>query len=76
MQTIKTQPNQIFYSEGEVIDIDAYVNNSNLNSNKVTKQIDQYFNDALWFCNKVCFKVIKTWVKTFHQKFTGGNEKQ
>ena len=62
LQTINNQADQIYYGEGEVIDIDVYVNNPNLISNKVTKQLVQYYNDAKWFYTKVykvCNQIIK-----------------
>jgi len=62
LRTINSQSDQIFYGEGEVIDIDIYVNNPNFTSNRVTKQLVQYYNDARWFYTKVykvCNKITK-----------------
>lgn len=62
LQTINTQADTIYYGEGEVIDIDIYVNNPNLVSNKVSKQLVQYYNDAKWFYTrvyKICNSIIK-----------------
>jgi len=67
LQTINSQSDQIYYGEGEVIDIDVYVNNPNLTSNKVTKQLVQYYNDARWFYTKVykvCNNIIKSGSKS------------
>ena len=54
------QSDQIYYGNGEVIDIDVYCNNPNLQSNKVNKQILQYYNDCKWFYTdvyKICKKI-------------------
>jgi len=62
LRTINSQSDQIFYGEGEVIDIDIYVNNPNFTSNRVTRQLVQYYNDARWFYTKVykvCNKITK-----------------
>lgn len=68
---INHQTDQIFYGEGEVIDINIYCNNHNIKTNKVNKQLIQYYNDAKWFYTevyKVCNKIIKSGSKNIDRE--------
>lgn len=61
LSTINLQSDQVFYGDGEIIDINVYSNNPNLKVNKVNKQLIQYYNDARWFYTEVyrtCKKII------------------
>jgi len=61
LSTINLQSDQVFYGEGEIIDINVYCNNPNIKVNKVNKQLVQYYNDARWFYTevyKICKKII------------------
>ena len=63
LQTINLQSDQIFYGDGEVIDINVYCNNPNIKINKVNKQFMQYYNDARWYYSevyKVCKEIINS----------------
>lgn len=63
LRHINKQIDQVFYGQGEVIDINVYCNNHALKSNKVNRQIVQYYNDAKWFYTEVyktCNKIIKS----------------
>lgn len=53
LHNINQQSDQIYYGEGEVIDINIYCNNPNLKMNKVNKQLIEYYNDSRWFYTKV-----------------------
>ena len=63
LQHINDQTDQVYYGNGEVIDINVYCNNPNLKMNKVNRQIIEYYNDAKWFYTKVyktCKKIINS----------------
>lgn len=63
LQHINDQTDQVYYGDGEVIDINVYCNNPNLKLNKVNRQIIEYYNDAKWFYTKVyktCKKIINS----------------
>ena len=63
LRHINKQIDQVFYGEGEVVDINVYCNNPNINMNKVNKQLIQYYNDAKWFYTEVyktCKKITKS----------------
>lgn len=67
---INAQTDQIFYADGEIIDINIYCNNSNIKVNKVNKQLVQYYNDSRWFYTKVykiCNKILKSGCKNIHK---------
>ena len=61
LQIINLQSDQVFYGDGEVIDINVYCNNPYIKVNKVNRQFMQYYNDARWFYSEVyktCKKII------------------
>lgn len=63
LSTINLQSDQVFYGDGQVIDINIYCNNPNLKMNKVNKQLIQYYNDAKWFYTEVyrtCKKIVNS----------------
>lgn len=71
LKNINHQTDQVFYGEGEVIDINIYCNNPNIKVNKVNKQLIQYYNDARWFYTevyKVCNKIIKSGSKNIDRE--------
>jgi hypothetical protein len=54
---------QIFYGNGEVIDINVYCNNPNIKTNKVNRQLIEYYNDAKVFYSrvwKICREIQKS----------------
>lgn len=53
LSSINLQSDQVFYGDGEVIDINVYCNNPNIKTNKVNKQLIEYYNDARWFYTEV-----------------------
>lgn len=68
LQNINQQSDQVFYGDGggEVIDINVYCNNPNIKTNKVNKQLIQYYNDAKWFYTEVyrtCKDILKSGAK-------------
>lgn len=63
LKVINLQSDQVYYGEGEIIDINVYCNNPNLKMNKVNKQLIQYYNDARWFYTEV-YKICKTITKS------------
>lgn len=71
LRNINEQSDQCFYGEGEVVDINIYCNNPNLKSNKVYKQIVQYYTDARWFYTevyKVCKRILKSGSKNIDRE--------
>ena len=63
LSSINLQSDQVFYGDGEVIDINVYCNNPNIKTNKVNKQLIEYYNDARWFYTEVykqCKKIINS----------------
>ena len=63
LQTINLQSDQIFYGDGEVIDINVFCNNPNIKINKVNKQFMEYYNDARWYYSeiyKTCKEIINS----------------
>lgn len=63
LQTINLQSDQVFYGDGEVVDINVYCNNPQIKVNKVNKQVLQYYQDARWFYSEVykeCKKIINS----------------
>jgi len=57
--------------DSEIIDINVYCNNPNIKTNKVTKQLIQYYNDARWFYTdvyKVCKKILKSGSKNIDKE--------
>lgn len=63
LSTINLQSDQVFYGEGEVIDINIYCNNPNLKTNKVNMQLVEYYNEAKYFYTEVyrnCKKIINS----------------
>lgn len=63
LQNINNQSDQVFYGEGEIIDINIYCNNPNIKMNKVNKQLIEYYNDARWFYTevyKICKRITKS----------------
>ncbi len=71
LRNINAQSDKVIYGQGEVVDINIYVNNPNLTPNKVNKQILQYYNDAKWFYTKVykiCKKITNSGSKNIDQE--------
>ena len=63
LNIINHNSDQVFYANGEIIDINVYCNNPNLKVNKVNKQLVQYYNDARWFYTevyKICKRIINS----------------
>lgn len=63
LRTTNEQSDQKFYGEGEIIDINVYCNNPDLKTNKVTRQLVQYYTDAKWFYSEVyrtCKQIINS----------------
>lgn len=63
LSTINLQSDQVFYGDGEIIDINVYCNNPQLKVNKVNKQVVQYYQDARWFYSEVykeCKKILNS----------------
>lgn len=71
LQNINNQSDQVFYGEGEIVDINIYCNNPNLKMNKVNRQIIEYYNDAKWFYTDVyniCKRIIKSGSKNIDKE--------
>lgn len=71
LTTINHSSDQIFYGEGEVIDINIYCNNPNLKVNKINKQLIQYHNDLKFYYSeifKACRKIIRSGSKNIDQE--------
>lgn len=67
------QADQKFYCHkgAEVIDINIYCNKPDLPTNKVTKQLVQYYTDAKWFYTEVyktCSKILKSGSKNIDKE--------
>jgi hypothetical protein len=63
LKNINYQADQVYYSKGEVVDINIYCNNPDITVNKVNRQLVEYYNDSRWFYTqvyKVCKKIIKS----------------
>lgn len=60
---INLSTDNVFYGNGEVIDINVYCNNPNMKTNKVNKQLIQYYIDCKWFYTKV-YKACKAIVNS------------
>ena len=63
LHSINLQSDQVFYGDGEIIDINVYCNNPNLKMNKVNKQLIQYYTDSKWFYTdvyRICKKILKS----------------
>ena len=63
LRNINIQSDQVFYGNGEIVDINVYCNNPNITKNKVNEQLLEYYKDARWFYTevyKVCKKIIKS----------------
>lgn len=58
LRNLNMQTDQVFYGEGEIIDINVYCNNPNPKMDKVNKQLIEYLNDAKWFYTQV-YRVCK-----------------
>lgn len=67
LQTINLQSDQVFYGDGEVIDINVYCNNPQIKVNKVNRQVLQYYQDARWFYSEV-YKECKRIINSGSQK--------
>lgn len=63
LRNINNQSDQVFYGEGEIVDINIYCNNPNIKMNKVNKQLIEYYNDARWFYTEV-YKTCKQITKS------------
>lgn len=73
LNTINQQGDQVFYckKDCEVVDVNIYCNNPNIKTNKVTKQLIQYYNDARWFYTEVyktCKNIIKSGSKNIDRE--------
>ena len=63
LKTINLQSDQVFYGDGEVIDINVYCNNPQIKVDKGNKQVLQYYQDARWFYSEVykeCKRIINS----------------
>lgn len=63
LKHINLQTDNVFYADGEVIDINVYCNNNNIKQNKVNKQLLQYYIDCKWFYTEVyktCKKIVNS----------------
>lgn len=66
LSSINLQSDQVFYADGEVVDINVYCNNPNLKSNKANEQLIEYYNDLRWFYTdvyKICKKIVNSGAK-------------
>lgn len=71
LHIINTQTDQVFYGDGEIIDINVYCNNPNIKTNKANIQIIEYYNDARWFYTevyKICKKIINSGSKNIDKE--------
>lgn len=71
LSTINFSSDQIFYGEGEVIDINIYCNNPNLKLNKINRQLIQYHNDLKFFYSEVyriCRKIVSSGSKSIDRE--------
>jgi DNA-directed RNA polymerase beta subunit len=78
LSTINLQSDQVFYGDGEVIDINVYCNDPNIKSNKVNKQLIEYYNDAKWFYTEVyknCAKIINSGCKNVDKEINRWKKK-
>lgn len=71
LDLINLQSDQVFYGDGEVIDINVYCNNPNIKVNKVNKQIVRYYNDAKWFYSEV-YKTCKSIINSGSKNIDNG----
>lgn len=63
LNTYNIHTDQVYYADGEIIDINVYCNNPNQKINKVNRQLMQYYYDCRWFFTevyKVCKRILKT----------------
>ena len=63
LSTINFSSDQIYYGEGEIVDINIYCNNPHLKINKINKQLIQYYNDSKFFYSEIyraCRKIINS----------------
>lgn len=63
LSSINLQSDEVFYGDGEIIDINVYCNNPNIKTNKVNRQYVEYYNDARWFYTevyKICKKILNS----------------
>ncbi len=63
LNTINDQTDQVYYGNGDIIDINIYCNNPNIKLNKVNYQLMEYYNDCRWFYTKIykiCKKIINS----------------
>lgn len=58
LNTVNFSSDQVYYADGEVIDIDIYCNNKDIKKNFVNEQILRYLNDEKIFYSKV-YKICK-----------------
>ena len=66
LSTINLQADQVFYADGEVIDINIYCNNPDIKANKANRQLIEYYNDLRWFYTavyKACKKIVNSGAK-------------
>jgi hypothetical protein len=71
LTTINFSSDQIFYGDGEVIDINVYCNNHKLKPNNLNRQLFQYYNDAKVFYTEVyriCKKIINSGSKSIDRE--------
>jgi hypothetical protein len=71
LRNINQQSDQVFYGDGEVIDINVYCNNPNIKSNRSNMQLIQYYNDAKTFYRevyKVCSMILKSGAKNIDKE--------
>lgn len=71
LRSVNFSSDQIFYGEGEVVDINIYSNNPKLQLNRINKQLIQYHNDLKYFYSEVyrmCMRVIRSGSKSIDRE--------
>lgn len=71
LTSINFSSDQIFYGDGEIIDINVYCNNPNMKNNNLNKQLVQYYNDSKFFYSQVyrtCKKIINSGAKSIDRE--------
>jgi len=63
LNVVNLNADQVYYGDGEVIDITVYCNNQNIKPNKINKILLDYYHEARVFYSRVyrtCKKIIKS----------------
>lgn len=66
LSVVNLNSDQVYYGDGEVIDINVYCNNPNIKKNKINAILLEYYHDARWFYSEVyrtCKAIIKSKAK-------------